>query len=155
MSTVPTPDDVFRGVRAKIAAAGDFAAQLPGGAWFGRQPKGQPAGAYLVGRVEEKEPDYEDSAGTYLQSFVVELSIWVASDDAGAPPTNAARAWLDALLGWTPADPAGGVSVPNAVATIHVRPVGGQLKLAEDLKKGQDVMAAGKRVEVRVQGLRS
>lgn len=150
---VPTPDDVFEAVRDRLAADPGFAAACPGDVWYGRRPP-KPAGAYAVGTVEQRPAHYSDTAGGYLQRFIVELSVWCESTESAAAATGPARQALDTCLGWTPTDPTNGVSVPNAVATVHVRPAGGSLKLSPELRKGQDVLAAGCRVEVLVQGQR-
>lgn len=154
MSTVPTPDDVFQGVRAVLVADSGYATQLPGGAWFGRRPD-QKTYPYLVGTVSESPPHYEQSDGKYLQTFMVELTIWCESGDAAVADTNTARAWLDSLLGWSSTDPANGVSVSNAVATISVKPVGGRLELSDELRRGHDILAAGKRLEITINGRRT
>lgn len=151
-TTVPTPDDVFQGVKARVATDPAYATNLPGGLWMDRRPagKGYP---YAVGTVEE-QPPAELSNGTYTQKFVVELTVWVASADSAAADTATARRWLAGLVGRIVADAANGVSVPNCVRTLHVRPAGGKLKTDPDLKRGQDVLAGGHRVEVLIQGLR-
>lgn len=153
MPSVPTPDDVFEGLRARLAADGDFATRLPGGCWMGRRPPGK-GFPYAAMTIEEPAPDYVAGDSTYLVEFVATVTVWVESADAAAADTGAARAWLDGLLGWVPGDPTNGVSVPNAVATVHVRPLGGALAVAPELRRGQDVLSAGKKIGVRVQGNR-
>ena len=151
MATVPTPDDVFTGLLTKLKADAGFNTQLPGDAWFGRRAadKGFP---YMVLTVEEQEPDYVESSGSYLQTYVVELSVWCKSGDKTAAQTGPARQWLDGLLNGTPTNPSAGVEVPNAIKTVSVLPAGGSLKLTPELRRGQDVLATGKRLAVMVQG---
>lgn len=151
MPSIPTPDDVFNGIITRLKGDSGFSTYAAGGAHFQRRAAGKEF-PYLVLTIEEREPDYADSSGSYLQAFVVEISVWVQSKDQVAAQTGPARIWLDGLLNWTPDDPANGVAVPNAVQTMWVKPVGGSLKLSPELRRGQDVLTAGKRVEVAIEG---
>jgi hypothetical protein len=151
---VPTPDDVLAAVKTRLEAEPGWTALVAGGTWFMRRPE-QAAFPYCVLTVEESpEPAYVRSDGGYLQDFAVEASVWVKSGDAAAADTAAPAALLQAALGWVAGDPANGVSVSGAVATTHVKPAGGALKLTDELRAGQDVLAAGRKVAVRVQGKR-
>ncbi len=150
----PTPDDVLTAGKARLEAEAGWVALMGARTYFARRPE-QVSFPYCVLTVEEK-PDlaYAQSDGGYAQDFVLEASVWVKSGDAAAADAATPGALLQKALGWTATDAATGLSVPNAVRTLHVKPAGGKLELTDELKAGQDVLAAGRRVEVRVQGLR-
>lgn len=144
---------MLEGVRARLVAEAGWTALVTGGTWAFRRPQ-QAGWPYCVLTVEEREPDYVQSDGKYLQTFVVEVSVWAKSGDDAAADTAAPAALLQSALGWIPGDPANGLTVPHAVRVVHVKPAGGKLALTDELKQGQDVMAAGRRVEVTIEGSR-
>jgi hypothetical protein len=149
----PTPDDVLAAVKARLEAEPGWTALVGQRTYFGRRPE-QAAFPYCVLQVEEREPVYVQSDGGYVQDFALEASVWVKSGDAAAADVATPGQLLQKALGWTGSDAANGLSVATAVGTVHVKPAGGKLVLTEPLRQGQDVLAAGRRVEVRVQGKR-
>ena len=150
-SLVPSEEDVAAGVRSQLVDAAGYATALPGGVHYERRPAGK-AWPYAVLTVESGEREDLESDGGYCQRFVVTVTAWVKSSDAAAAATSTARAFLDAFLGGGASDPTGGITVANSVGVVHAFRRGGKLKLAPELRAGQDVLATGVILEVMVEG---
>ena len=150
-SLVPSEEDVAAGVRARLTGAAGYAAAIPGGVHYQRRPAGK-AFPYVVLSVESGEREDVDSGGTYTQRFTVTATAWVQSTDAAAAATTTARTFLDANLGGGIADPSGGITVANSVGVVHALRKGGRLRLAPELRAGQDVLATAAILDVTVEG---
>lgn len=144
---VVTPDDVAAGFKALWDASHvPDASVIPNGLHYGRPP-GTTQPPYGVFTVEEGDAE-EFSGRTYIQPFTVKVAIYAQSGASG-PDTDTKRRECEAAFRRTSA-----MVVPNADQVLHVKPAGGGVEYAAQMREGQNVVVASGAWEVLIQATR-
>ncbi len=142
-----TLDDLAAGVKARCAAAAEFAAALPGGAWHDRGPDA-PAGNYAVFKLElAGEPEF-DSSGAYLQGYTLRVA---AYSYLGESPATAPQATQLALASALNAGPSSWAAL-RAGRVMSCLPKGYDGEHADRLREGRDVFASAGQWSLIVDG---
>lgn len=142
-----TPDDVAAGFKTLWDGSHVVdSAVIANGLHHGRVPNAtQPP--YGVLAIEEGDVE-EFSGATYLQTFKVKVAIYAQSGASG-PDTDTKRRACEAAFRRTTA-----MVVPNADQVVHVKPAGGGVEYAQQMREGMNVVVASGAWEVLIQATR-
>lgn len=135
-------DDVMTGVKATFDAS-LLGVMVPGG--IHRRPPGGTDMPYAVASIEEGEQE-DFSGSNYVKDFTVKLAVFTESDgvqDGAAIRRLLAESFDRASL-----------TIPNASALLHVRPLAGEWNLDPGKRNANDVVVGVGAWEIKVQGSR-
>lgn len=120
------PEDVAAGVMNRFKASSARAA-CPGGLWYGRVEEQAPA---PYARLGVKATDLQRlSDKRHLRTFEVQVEVWGDSGPAGQ--VSQVRKAVEAMMD--------GLTVPNAIKVVDVRPASTDLALDDGYRAAADV----------------
>lgn len=132
------PEDVAAGVMGRFRNTAARVA-CPGGLWYGRVDESANA---PYARLGVKAGDLERlSDGRYLRKFDVRVEVW---GDSGPTIQGQARKALEAIMA--------GLTVPNAIKVVDVRPAETDLELDEGFRSANDVCLLTLGWQVKIEG---
>lgn len=133
--------DVFKAVYTRFGLTSAAVAALTGGLHFERKPTDKTFPYAVVGVAGAGWE--EDSGPKPMQTFAVTLTAWTAS--GGTVPSDLVEVLASVMRGVVLSD------LDNATALIRVWPQPGAFSLADELRQGNDVLAASARWMVKVE----
>ena len=130
-----------------------YATTLPGLAWVGRGPAGDPAGyPYSVAQIEAGQTR-NTSGGLYVQPWTVRLAAYAPQTATGAEMQAVQQLFHEALASSAAHTALLATALRSATEKIlRARVMPGKGEYAKELREGRDVFVCGLTVELLAQG---